>query len=249
MRNRQRSLISRMSHPRVGLALAILCGCPCVQAAPAPAGPRRLEIAIRAFIPQENTASVAIPNQGELTMVRSQPPATLSCFATDQRCFSSDTAATSRLASLIMLQLSKAVTIRSQTYREDPPSKALDCNTGAIVEPTKLSDDHNRSYQAPEFTLASPAVSGVATLHYAASGLKDPNLQWAPPLKIDGTFTIDTVHKTIRFQGSITKYPAYEAYFRYAGGPWRTLFQKAPADEMTGLNMADAIAIDQKVSY
>jgi hypothetical protein len=161
-----------------------------------------------------------------------EPPASpiVGCFPTDQRSFSMEVNASSRVASIATIDLSSP----ARLFRQDHPSNesnAVDCGDGRIInrERTDTSDQ--------KFTFVRADESKVARLVIHASG-HNPNFRWAPAIDIDGTFFIDLGASSIRFKGSIDQYPAYEAYARYNNGPAVTIFQIMPDYGKTALDLA-----------
>lgn len=211
-------------------SLAALCSFMLVVYSPMALAADQLQIYIRAFIPQKHSSVRPLPNSGGGTMV--EPPASpiVGCFPTDQRSFSTEVSASSRVASIATIDLGSPARLLRQDH---PPneSNAVDCGDGRIInrERTDTSDQ--------KFTFLPADQSKVARLTIHASG-HNPNFRWAPAIDIDGTFLIDLEASSIRFEGSVDQYPAYEAYAKYNSGPAVTIFQIMPDYGKTALDLA-----------
>jgi len=198
----------------------------------------KVEIIVRAFIPKTHSSTRKIPQGNGDTMV--EPPASsiVGCFRTDQRGFSSGEGASSRIASMFSITFDKppGLAQKHPTFE----SNAIDCGNGEVINKETTSNADQKA------TLkVNPA--GVASVTYHASGT-NPNLTWAPSIDIDGVFTVDLTAKTVKFVGKIDEYPAYEAYARLNGGPWRTLLQVMPAYGKSAMDLGSTISIEKGAS-
>lgn len=70
-----------------------------------------------------------------------------------------------------------------------------------------------------------------------ASG-HNPNFRWAPAIDINGIFYIDLVQATVRFEGSVDQYPAYEAYVRFNDQPAVEILKLMPDYGKTAMDLA-----------
>jgi hypothetical protein len=190
----------------------------------------QLQVYIRAFIPKNHSSVRPLPNSGGGTMV--EPPASsiVGCFPTDQRSFSTEIRASSRVASIATVD----PTLPGSLIKQEHPSNesnAVDCGDGSIInrETTNTSDQ--------KFTFVPADTSKIAQLKIHASG-HNPNFTWAPAIDIDGIFFIDLGANTIRFEGSVDQYPAYEAYVTYNGNAAVPILQIMPDYGKTALDLA-----------
>jgi len=199
----------------------------------------KVDVFIRAFIPKVHSSTrVIVPKQPHTdnpvhnnagdTMV--DPPASsiVGCFPTDQRSFSGDITASSRL------QSNATVTLKSGAFylEQNHPvfeSNAIDCGSAEIINKATTSN------QDQHFTFVKTGEKAI-DLTISASG-KNPNFVQAPTIDINGTFKIDLSARTIGFIGKVDQYPAYEAYARLNGGGWIAIFNISPEYGKTALDL------------
>jgi hypothetical protein len=189
----------------------------------------QLQIYIRAFIPKNHSSVRPLPNSGGGTMVQPPGASIVGCFPTDQRSFSKEITASSRVASIATLD----PTLPGKLLKQEHPSNesnAVDCGDGRIInrEKTDTSDQ--------KFTFVPADASKIAQLKIHASG-HNPNFQWAPAINIDGVFFIDLGANTIRFEGSVDQYPAYEAYAMYSGNAAVSILEIMPEYGKTAMDL------------
>ena len=160
-----------------------------------------------------------------------EPPGSsiVGCFPTDQRSFSTELHASSRVASIATVNPALPGGLMKQEHPSNE-SNAVDCGDGSIInrETTDTSDQ--------KFTFIPAGASKIAQLKIHASG-HNPNFKWAPAIDIDGTFFIDLGANTIRFDGFIDQYPAYEAYVTYNGNATVSILQVMPDYGKTALDL------------
>jgi hypothetical protein len=222
---------ARYTPPRAALAsLAafasawfVTCGSPASAA-------ELLQIYIRAFIPKQHSSVRPLPNSGGGTMV--EPPASpiVGCFPTDQRSLSTELTASSRVASIATIDLAASGKLIRQEHPSNE-SNAVDCGDGRIIN-REMTDTSNQ-----KFTFTPANASRVAQLKIEASG-HNPNLRWAPAIDINGSFYIDIGAATIRFEGSVDQYPAYEAYVRFNDLPAVEILKVMPDYGKTAMDLA-----------
>ena len=190
----------------------------------------QLKIYIRAFIPQHHSSVRPLPHSGGGTMV--QPPAAsiVGCFPTDQRSFSAEISASSRVASIATLDPTPPAKLLAQEHPSND-SNAVDCGDGSIINKAKTDTSDQK------FTFVPADASKIAQLKIHASG-HNPNFVWAPAIDFDGTFFIDLGAGTIRFEGNVDQYPAYEAYANYKDDAAVTILQIMPDYGKTALDLA-----------
>ncbi|WP_143039721.1 MULTISPECIES: hypothetical protein [Bradyrhizobium] len=190
----------------------------------------QLQVYIRAFIPKNHSSVRPLPNSGGGTMVQPPGSSIVGCFPTDQRTFSTEIRASSRVASIATVDPALPGGLIKQEHPSNE-SNAVDCGDGSIInrEKTDTSDQ--------KFTFVPAGTSKIAQLKIHASG-HNPNFQWAPAIDIDGIFFIDLGANTIRFEGSVDQYPAYEAYVTYNGNVAVPILQIMPDYGKTALDLA-----------
>lgn len=199
----------------------------------------QLEIVVRAFIPKTHSSTRSIPNGGGDTMVEPPGSSIVGCFETDQRGFTTETSASSRLASFATIQLAAPY----QLAQNHPTfeSNAIDCGDGKVINEAKTSNEDQR------FEVSSTS-NGVLKIAYQGSG-SNPNFQWAPAIDIEGTFEINVAKRTVSFEGEVDQYPAYEAYVRFNKNQWVSVVTEMPANGKTALDLAFSKDVKKTVAY
>ena len=195
----------------------------------------RLQVYIRAFIPRQHSSVRPLPNSGGGTMVQPPASAIVGCFPTDQRSFEPLVVTSSRVASIATIDPTSPGKLVEQKHPSSE-SNAVDCGSGSIInrERTDTADQ--------KFTFVAADASKVSQLKIHASG-HNPNFKWAPAIDIDGTFFIDLGASTIRFEGFVDQYPAYEAYAKFNDNSAVPILQIMPADGKTALDLAFAKSV------
>jgi hypothetical protein len=200
------------------LRLSEVAEAPAPEQPPAPAG--RLRLWVSAFIPGAwDPLTSPVPDSSGRTMVHGPVPGVSDCFLTDQRDFSADPAASSRVHSEIVLDLSTGLT-DSESHRCDDTVE-VDCEDGD--EEGRANGDTSRcSFAGPA---PDPAGRYQLDLRMAAN---NPLFTGSPDIDVTGTFVVDAAARTVSFSGKIDEFPAYEGYVALDDQPPVTLFQRLP---------------------
>lgn len=193
----------------------------CMAALPVKAQtPRRIRIWINAFIPKD-IPGLTKPAGGRYlgdTMIPGPVHGVSDCFLTDNRSFSSNPAASSRLHSLCDIDLAQK-SVASQMHRCDPTVE-VDCED--------FTTECNRSASTSNMRFAPVSVSGtLMTIAYEGAA-SNGCFTGAPDIDIIGTITVDLVASTLSFDGNCEPFPAFEIYMSVDDGSAKTLVQRLP---------------------
>jgi hypothetical protein len=193
---------------------------------------RRVKIWINAFIPHDLYESDGVtpytrpyPKDSNMTMFEG-PTSANDCFLTDQRSFSSDPLAKSRMHSEVTVELGKNPKIVGQQKHKCSPTTEVDCEDGD-VECTKSG-----SVTGDKFYNLKKVQENIFRLNYEAAA-SNPCFRGSPKINIEEgkiTFQLseeaDTV--AVSFNGLIEPFPAFEMYAAPEGGSPQALFQVLP---------------------
>ena len=199
-----------------------------------------IHLYIRAFIPKDHPGKPGyvrqIPSQPTKFVIPSPIPGDDSCFLTDNRSFSSDINASSRIVTeFVLVVTGTVVSVEKAEGREiqrTGPSHKVNCTTGVDIVPSKSASTSHMSIGHPAFGSgqAQIVVDGRAS---------NPLVNPSPEIQYGGHFTFDTQKKTLRFEGSIAQFPAYEIYAQMGNGPVVTILQAGPAQGSTAKDLID----------
>lgn len=208
----------------------------------------RLHIFIRAFIPKVHTGNPGyvrpVPSNPNLFVIPNlavsgnvcNPTVTSSCFSSDNRMFSNDPQASSRIVSEIVLVISgSTVTVEQADGRAIHRAGAthkVDCQTGADIVPSQTASTSNMHF-------GTPAIAGGIVQIIVDGRASNPLVFGSPDIQYGGSFIFNIAAKTLRFSGSIKNFPAYEAYAQLNDGPIVTLFQSPPPPNTTVCDLID----------
>lgn len=162
------------------------------------------------------------------------------CFTTDNRGFSSDPGASSRLHSEIWLSFRNGIALPGQDHWCHE-SHEVDCEDGELEAKGKGTTDHMK------FTEYKQRTSGTTTWYTAKLTASARNPLHRTPLVdvtpyIDYTGTIECIINansfvTVLFSGFVDDFPAFEAYASLNAGLPHTIFQAAPPKGNTPWNL------------
>jgi hypothetical protein len=185
---------------------------------------------IRAFIPTHiDGLTVLIPKHEPLTMIPGPIPVISDCFHTDQRTFSIDKSASSRMYAEATVGFSGSVPNMTSRYRCDA-TQECDCEDGEI-ECVQVAGISGMS-----FTLASTSTDRVAILLLNCAA-NNPCVTPSPYINMQGTITIDIGARSVEFDGLVEPFPAFEAYATINHGTPVTLFAVDPLPGNTPWNL------------
>jgi hypothetical protein len=216
---------------------------PVVQRAPAASATSqivryKLRLIIRAFIPSAHPLNpgyiIAIPGLVNTYAIKSPIFLDSSCFMTDNRSFSDDINASSRMTTEFVLLISNTnVMVDRASGREiqrTDPTRKVNCQTGVdLVSPQRASTSH--------MSIGHPFLSGdLVQIYVDGRGSNPLAMPWlpttpsigAPDIQYGGSFIFNTTDRSLKFTGSVKSFPAYEAYAQINDGPVTTLFQRSP---------------------
>jgi hypothetical protein len=167
------------------------------------------------------------------------------CFATDNRTFSTDINASSRMHSEIKLDLSGVVPGVLEYKHRCDESIEYDCEDG---------DEEGRAKAAPDrmkWSLASGRTDGLVQLTYRGAA-SNPLVTGSSDIDMYGTVLIEPSKRELRFVGGIDDFPAFEMYCRADDGPILTVFRAGPVPGVgpaVGLAGDARRAIDETVNF
>lgn len=164
------------------------------------------------------------------------------CFLTDERGFSPDLHAKSRLHSEIEIDVAKQKVVYE--FHHCHETIEIDCATGA-EKCRARGDTHHMLFE----NFVATDHGGAFTVDLKASA-KNPcltvaNVQVSPNVDLYGTITArlnwDATEARIRFEGMIERYPAFEMYAAFNGSEaGKPIFQIGVEPEATAANITGA---------
>jgi hypothetical protein len=213
---------------------------------------RSVKFWIKAFIPRDVAgytravpADVVAPpgipgprrlSRDGLTMIRGPQPWS-DCYLTDQRSFSNDIEAKSRIHCEIRIDLATVETgklPRTTGYDHCDWTTEVDCEDGDLERRKKGKVRGSKFYDLRR----SEPQTLILSVQIAASNPCAPSSRYFGDIDIEGTLTVDLKKRCARFSGKTDEFPAYEMYGTVNDGPGFPLFRRSPkADEtvLTGL--------------
>ena len=235
------SILSNSRLSKIALCLAVvLCMGPCSFASAAD----NVRIVVRGFIPNQHpgleTTLVQVPGSPGRTMIKMDLPLfPTSCFATDDRMFSSNPAASARMTGDFTLVGSASPRIEpaaaASRYRAGVTTK-FNCGTG-VVEKTATASTSSCYVGTPSH--ADNLVQVVITCKASDPLVPIIPEKFSPDMFFQGTFTYSLQNKTLAFKGDIGAFPSFEAYAQLDGGSWKTIMTKAPKPGAGPLSLID----------
>jgi Domain of unknown function (DUF4157)/Protein of unknown function (DUF3238) len=185
-----------------------------------PPGIKTVKVWLKAFIPKDVpgvTEAAPSPHAG-LTMVPGPIPGVSDCFLTDQRGFSADIGASSRMHSEVEIDVTKPSVIRQ--WNTCWPSHEIDCGDGD-VECNARAQVYGGYYG---LEVSSPSTLQISL----AARANNACYSGSPDIVYDGTVTVSPAARAVYFNGHIDQFPAYEMYATADGGAGVKLFQTPP---------------------
>ena len=165
------------------------------------------------------SGATAILDQGEyrgLTMLSRAP-----CYLTDQRNFSNELCARSRMHSFVKVDLTTSQPVLTQQHRCDD---LVECDpvSGEVMNKWRVSTSKMTfSLQATSPTiLIQMACRYGESVRRAGHGIND--------IEYKGTIEIDPTARSIDIDIMICLFPAFEGYAAINDGPGAILFRHAP---------------------
>ena len=184
-----------------------------------------LKIWVKAFIPKYHATNegyvVSRPGHSGEFMI--PDPIQLGvCFATDDRAFSSDPAASARMTSMITLVYTGDKISKYEVHRTDE-TREYSCADGVEKQPPKSASTSRMHWGTP----AQADGSLQVTLEGNAN---NPLVAGSPSIYYAGDFIFTPHSKILRYRLTLGRFPAFEAYAQLDGGRIVTLFTEEPAE-------------------
>lgn len=218
---------------------------------PDPCCAEHLRIWVKSFIPNTGLDIVKpVPGHSGQSMIPGPHvlgiPVDSTCYNTNNRTFSADAGADAKFSVVIDLDLFTPGMANFTAHQpEVGETIRFDCATGQTLATGTASADEI-SVGQPSFTsgVVSFAIDAEATnpLVHAPEAL-------IPSIKLHGNFTLDGNSRTVAFSGSISEFPAFEAYVQVDQGSPVALFQVSPADDATPWSLLSTRQVTFRVSY
>lgn len=190
--------------------------------------PRIVAFWINSFIPRDifglTRTIVGGPHSGKTAIPGPLP--INDCFLTDQRGFSIDRRASSRMHSEGVVHIDGINVRLTQLHRCDPTFE-VDCEDGD-VECQQSGTTDRMSLRLLSETL----VENKARIKVEMSA-SNPCFFGSPDIDILGEIEIDLGNQQIEFAGNVEPFPAVEAYVIVNSSPVLTLLQLAPENGAT----------------
>ena len=174
---------------------------------------------LNAFIPRDIIGTTTMLREGEykgLTLL-SGPP----CYLTDQRNFSNDLSASSRMQSWVKVDLTDAEPVLTQQHRcED----LIECDSasGEVLKRQRGSTSKMKFY----LLATTPTILIQMDCRYGDSIPRADHRIGDTEYK--GTIEIDPAARSIDLDMMICLFPAFEGYAAINNGPGAILFRHAP---------------------
>ena len=160
------------------------------------------------------------------------------CFLTDDRDFSSDITASSRMHSEFRMELPSMVLTPRHVCGT---TVEHDCEDGD-VECTDTASTSRMSWDGP-------MRAGDTIWANVAGAANNPCFTGSPDIDYVGAVFVDLATKTITFEGKVNGFPAYEAYVVVNDGSPQELFTHGPSGDPTSLIGDADIDVRGEVSF
>jgi hypothetical protein len=178
--------------------------------------------------------TIPVPRNPGKTMVKGPLP-TSDCFLTDNRTFSPQIDASSRMHSEIEISISggstsggTAAQITRQQHRSDKTTE-IDCEDGDIE-----GTAHGNTSRMRFSNLRSTGSKFQVSIEGAAN---HPLVTDSPDIDYKGEFIVDLASRTITFDGYVDEFPAFEAYASINNGSAIQIFLILPQPRKSPWNL------------
>lgn len=142
------------------------------------------------------------------------------CFASDDRGFSDDIAAPSRMHSEFRMELPSTDLTEVHWCGE---TVEFDCEDGE--EECRATADTGRMHWTDKRRVGD-------VIHVDVAGAaNNPCFGGSPDIDYVGTVSVDLAHRTVSFEGRVNRFPAYEAYATVNDGAGTMVFQEGPTGD------------------
>jgi len=209
------------------------------------------KIWFKAFIPSGGLDIVSpVPNTPGHWMIPGPHIAGIlidtSCYNTNNRSFDSSVAAEAKITVIAEFDL-LAPGIANFTKSVPDIGKTIryNCDSGSVLK-TGQASNHDVTVSGP--TLNGGVVSFLVDADAANPLIALPPAM-VPSIKIHGTVKVDPASRSIGFEGTIARFPSYEAYVSVDGKPPTAIFQIAPDSDATAWSLAFNNHINPTMPY
>ncbi len=174
---------------------------------------------LNTFIPRDIFGATTMLLEGEyrgLTVLSAAP-----CYLTDQRNFSNDLRASSRLHSLVKVDLAASEPVLTQHHRCDD---VVECDpmSGVVLRKRQGSTSNMK------FSLSATEPTIVIQMDCKYIDPLAPVAHGIGEIEYKGKIEIDPTTRSINVDMMICLFPAFEAYAAINDGPGVILFRHAP---------------------
>jgi len=195
---------------------------------------RTVKIWINAFIPRNisgYTRRVPAGIHAGKTMIPGPNPLS-DCFLTDQRDFSNHIHAKSRMHSEVEVDFTGSRATITQWHNCDFTTEC-DCEDGDV----ECHEQGSTSRMKFQLLPASTPRLAVISVKCASSNPCAPISRLFGDIDYNGTLTVDHAARSVKFEGKIDQFPAFEAYATINAGAGVTLFRESPPAGNTVMNL------------
>jgi hypothetical protein len=186
-----------------------------------------VRIWINAFIPRVvPDVTYQVPNRprGE-TMILGLASIGQVGFLTDQRTFSRDIAASSRMRSSVTITANaQGPRIKDQFHKCDMTVVVDDVFGLVLFEGFGSNEEMSFELQSVDSTQLAIRLQARSQVPFYEYGVGNP----APYIDYEGTLYIDTEQRTVTFEGLVDEFPAFEMYVSVNNRPGKRLFTLFP---------------------
>lgn len=187
----------------------------------------KVRIVMRAFIPSSLTGSTDIlpvpGSPGRFMLAGPLGTAFGSCFDTDNRVFSNDPGASSRIVTDFTVEVTDPPIVTPTNIADRfkaGPSAKLNCQTGAL-EASGIADVSSCS-------MGTPIRTDKEVQIITACSASNPVILAAPSIDYSGSFIYNLRKFTLSFEGNVGAFPSFEIYGSLNGGPFVQLLARNP---------------------
>jgi hypothetical protein len=192
-----------------------------------------IKVIVRTFIPATHPSlanyMLPVPGSAGKSMLPEAPVG--QCFGTDDRGFSAAPSASSRYGGVISID---TTTLDVSLEPILGVTREYECKTGKLL--------CEKTSGAGGFRLGDVQKSQSAlTVRYRGEA-SNPCLPVAPDIEFEGTVTVDRIQRTVRVDGLVDVFPAFEALLVKPNGTVVPLFTANPAEKATPINLLTSSA-------
>lgn len=173
---------------------------------------------LNVFVPRDIHGATTYLSDGDyrgLTILSRAP-----CYLTDQRNFSNDLRAASRMHSMAKVDLASAQPALTQWHRCD---ELVECDVGGAVLHRRRGSTSNM-----RFSMAASEPTILLQMDCRYADLMGPPAHGIGEIEYKGTIEINLIARTIDVDLMICLFPAFEAYASVDDGSAAILFRHAP---------------------